>query len=193
MIVSEKLGLPVAGRWAIEGHPSGYWGLLKQWFDYFGLSGPGLIIGDRGAKGEAAKKALKREYPGITVKTVDLLDADIIWDITRPPFTQIHVTEDYCSTVDWVICQAMLEHVEDPVASMKNMAAVLNPRGRIFLHTVGPAFKYHRHPIDCYRYFRDALIVFGEITGLEILDIYWEPRHCFCAYEKPHGIGLDNS
>lgn len=165
----------VGGHWAISNRSGGYHGLLKQWCDHFGLEGTGLVIGEQGQFGENVKKAFKDKYD-VEVYSVGLSNADIVWDITKPLETE--------KKYGWIMCQATLEHVTDPVAAVKNMANILKKGGRIYIHTVGPDSSYHAHPIDCYRFFRDALIAMAELAHLEIDDIFWTRHHCFVVYKK---------
>lgn len=67
---------------------------------------------------------------------------------------------------------------------MRNMAAVLRENGHLYIHTHGPEMEHHGFPIDCYRFFREALIAFAELANLEILDILWSPKQCFAVYQK---------
>jgi len=169
-------GFWIGGCWKVENASGGYHGLLKKWWDHFGLKGKGLIIGEEGIYGENIKRRLKETYSSIEVFTVGLEDADIVWDITKPPKSD--------AVYDWIICQAVLEHVKDPASAIKNLADTLKEGGYIYIHTHGPEFGYHAYPIDCYRFFRDALIALAELNGLEIADILWEPQHCFVVYKK---------
>ena len=183
MPVTEKLKIEVGRDWWVGGQlkvgnsSGGYHLLLKKWWDIFGLKGRGLVIGEEGEYGRQVKKKLLELYPGIIPITVGLKDADILWDITKPLKTN--------RSYNWIICQAVLEHVVDPVSAVKNMAVLLEKNGYLFVHTHGPAFGPHRYPIDCYRFFRDALVSMATLANLEIHDLYWEPRHCFAAYRKP--------
>ena len=170
----------IGGHWIIPERVGGYHGLLKQWFDHFGLEGKGLVIGEPGSGGEAVKQGFKDEY-GVEAYSVDMAEdpfVDIVWDITKPLETE----EKY----GWIVCQAVLEHVTDPVASVKNMSALLQPGGRLYIHVPGPDFPYHAYPVDCYRFFRDALVAWAEIADLEIDDLLCTPefRHYFVVYRR---------
>lgn len=182
MVKTEVLGIEagggtgwIGGHWSMENESEGYHGLLKTWFDHFGLEGTGLVIGEPGEAGEAVKNAFKIEYE-VEVYSVALSDADIVWDITKP----LETDERY----DWIVCQAVLEHVSDPVASVRNMGSILKKGGRLYIHTHGPGFGYHTNPIDCYRFFRDALIAMAEVAKLDIDDIHWTNMHCFAVYRR---------
>ena len=165
----------VGGMWKMPGRNGNYHGLLKQWLNHFGLEDKGLIIGERGTGGEAVKKVIKEEY-GVEGYSVDLGKSDIVWDITTPLETE----EKY----GWILCQAVLEHVTDPVAAVKNMSTLLRKGGRLYIHVPGPNFPYHAYPIDCYRFFRDAFVAWAELANLEIEDLLYTPMHSFVAYRR---------
>jgi len=180
LLRTEKLKLPHyemhQKRLIVDNASHGYYMLLKEWWDYFDLNGKGLVVGEEGEHGENVKKILRGLYPFIEVFSASLKDADIIWDITQPLDSEVHY--------DWIICQAVLEHVKDPVSAVKNMANALNIGGYLYIHTHGPNMRYHPYPIDCYRFFRDALIAFAELAHLEIADILWTPTNCFAVYRR---------
>jgi len=117
----------IGGRWCVKNESGGYHGLLKKWWDHFGLKGKGLVIGEEGIYGENVKKKLKETYPGLKVFTAALNDADIIWDVTKPLKVEL--------AYDWVICQAVLEHVKDPVSAVENMAGILKENTYIYPHS----------------------------------------------------------
>jgi len=182
MVKTEVQGIKVrltpswqGGLWPIANKSGGYHGLFKKWFAHFGLEGTGLVIGEPGESGEAVKNAFKSEY-GVEVYSVDLSKADIVWDITKPLETE----KEY----DWIVCQAVLEHVSDPVAAVRNMGNILKKGGRLYIHTCGPGFQYHPNPTDCFRFFRDALIAMAEVADLEIDDLLWTTLHCFAVYRR---------
>lgn len=178
---SEKLGIQFkeskkGAKWEKwEGWYRPYHAILIKWCHHFGLNGAGLVIGEEGQGGQNTKELFEETF-SVKAYTVGLANADIVWDITTP----LQTNKKY----NWIMCQATLEHVTDPVAAIKNMAKLLNVGGRLYLHTVGPEFPLHRRPLDCYRYFRDALIAFAELANLEIDDICYTKSHCFAVYRR---------
>jgi SAM-dependent methyltransferase len=157
---------------------NGFHTLLWSWWDLMPLKGKGFVIGFKHPKTVGMKRMFLSKYPDITeVFAVDLEESDINWDITTPLVSDI-------KEVDWIICQAVMEHVVDPVAAIRNMAKVLNKEGMLYIHTHGPAFGFHRWPLDCYRFHRDALVGWAQVVGLEIIDLLWSPHHCYVAYRK---------
>ena len=154
--------------------------LFYEWWKVFKLEGKGLLVGYRGG---GRKKLLKQKYPSITeMSTLDLggKDTDIIHDFTQPLVS-------YSTWFDWVFNQATLEHVIDPVAILRNSVGVMKQGGLMFVHSVGPAFRYHPAPIDCYRFLIDVLVAWGEYLDLIIEDWLWTHAHCFAVYRKKHG------
>ena len=141
-----------------------YHTLLKIWWDHFGLRGKVLVIGEPGEAGKYVKQVLKKDFPLIEdIYSVDLDGADIVWDITKPLNSE--------RKFDWIIFQATLEHVTDPVAAMVNLGNQLMENGLLYVHSVGPEFPIHRHPLDCYRFLLDALDAFARLANLKWLTI----------------------
>lgn len=95
-------------------------------------------------------------YHGLDIapgNNVDIVAADpYAWDI--PP-------EFY----DFVISGQCLEHVEYPWLTIKEMARVLKPGGRLFI-IVPFMWPEHKFPIDTYRYLPDGLTALGKWAGL---------------------------
>lgn len=99
----------IGGCWSVQNISGGYHGLLKEWWDHFGLKGKGLVIGEEGIWGENVKKKLRETYPGLKVLTASLENSDVTWDITK-------ALNSASTPYDWIICQAVLEHVTDQLA-----------------------------------------------------------------------------
>ena len=163
----------------------GYKGNLKTWLDDFGRGEKGLVIGERT---EAVRSVFQKAFPKAEFQTADFSDLigdieqespDIHWDIC----SQKH-TKDLKMRMNFVICQAVLEHVIDPYGAVFNMLSVLKKGGRLFLHTHSPKFQEHRFPIDCYRFFRDVWIEYAKKFDVEIDDLLWLDRHSFVVYKQ---------
>lgn len=74
-------------------------------------------------------------------------DMDYSWNYEQPP--------PKMPAFDIVISQAMLEHLVDPYRHVCDCYSLLKPGGTMILHTVMPGFKYHRFPVDCFRFYPD--------------------------------------
>lgn len=103
-------------------------------------------------------------------------DMDFEWDFESSP--------PNIGSFDYIISQAMLEHLIDPFKHVKDLASLLEPGGHLILHTHIPGFHYHRHPVDCMRFFPDWFEELGKRLGLQVLDRYvGELRICY-TYQK---------
>ncbi len=178
MFETEKLKIQWDGRRRISAPNKSvlYWGPFDDWWNMFGLAGYGMLVGDEGNYGTALKLFFRERWPDIkSISTVGLAGSDIDWDIIEP----IELPYKY----DWIICQAVLEHVRDPVSAVKNMALQLNIGGKMYLHSHGPKFAHHRHPLDCYRFMRDGVIALADLSNCKILDMVWNEKHWLMVAE----------
>ena len=166
------------GRWMVNNQSSGYHGILKQWWDDTAAANQKWLLV---SENNEVKKEFQEAYPEITFQTVDYYDnmgekVDLPLNICD--FWNIN------EVYDTVVCQATLEHVYDPVASMKNMSAALVPGGTVLIHTHVPGMKYHPHPRDYLRYYPDWFVDIAPRVGLELLDLVENGVHIFARYRK---------
>lgn len=180
---SEKLGLKWNGKEKVlVPNRSGLiWQPFVEWWEIFDLKGDGLLIGETYSD---HGQEMKSFFSGITkgegkIVLSSLSDSDVNWDITQP-------YEGYYSPFefDWILCQAVLEHVIDPVQATKNLVAVLKVNGFLYLHSHGPEFQEHRHPIDCWRFLRDGVIALADQSGARIVDMLYTSSHWFLLLQK---------
>ena len=184
MVKTEILGIEVDETKRETWVPVGpkYYLLLKKWWDIFGLAGNGLMVGAKDSIWKSSHERLKELYPGIdNIFSTDMEDCDLVWDLTEP-FYWKH--SGFLGKFDWIVCQATLEHVADPMLVMENMVEPLRDEGLLYLHTCGPMVEEHRYPVDCYRFMRDSLIAFSTKLNLEIEDLLWTERYCYALYRK---------
>ncbi|MEQ1500198.1 MAG: class I SAM-dependent methyltransferase [Parcubacteria group bacterium] len=110
------------------------------------------------------------EYKGIfdkcDYKTMDYdrsTSPDIVGDIHNIPLQN--------DTVDAIICNCVLEHVENPILAVKEMYRVLKPGGKVFVH-VPSIYPYHArkgHYPDYWRFFDDTIeVLFKEFKVVEM-------------------------
>lgn len=156
-----------------------YHGLLVRWWNKFRLDGRGLVIGESGNRWIKVKAKFLAEHSEIDeIYSVDFQNSDINWDITVPYNNSISFS------FDWIVCQAVLEHVTDPPAAIRNLSNTLRAGGLLYVHSHGPEFVKHRKPIDCYRFLLDALISFCDMASLELVDYIWTPLNWFALYKR---------
>lgn len=79
---------------------------------------------------------------------------DVVLDITAPP--QVVTTILKNNTFDTVFCVSVLEHIPDVFAACKNISALLNPGGALFI-SVPFVFRYHGYPGDLWRFTPEAV------------------------------------
>lgn len=71
-------------------------------------------------------------------------DTDLVWDIT----TELPIES---GSVDFVVCSAVLEHVNEPAKVIREMHRILKPGGRVWVDI--PFMQpYHESPDDFYRF-----------------------------------------
>jgi cephalosporin hydroxylase len=73
------------------------------------------------------------------------------------------------ASYDVVVTGQAFEHIQFFWLTWREMARVLKPGGLIFLlaPSRGPE---HRHPVDCWRFYRDGMRALGDLEGLEVLE-----------------------
>lgn len=154
----------------------GYAAPFPLWWKKHGLKGVGYLIGEQHPQGWWINDKLTREYPEVIgTFSVDTKQADTVLDISTTALPKI---------VDFIFCMAVLEHLYDPLSAVRNLSDALKPGGLLCISVPGQGFKQHRRPVDCYRFLEDAVIAFGIIGKVHLLD-YTPNRHEWCAiYRK---------
>lgn len=106
-------------------------------------------------------------------------DMDHCWDYADPPPAM--------DPFDLIISQAMLEHLVDPYRHVADLAGLLEPEGHLILHTHPPGFPYHRHPVDCLRFYPDWFEETASRLGLSIAQRYiGNLRICYMLRKPRH-------
>ena len=60
---------------------------------------------------------------------------------------------------------------------MRDLAGLLSDRGELIAYTVAPGFPYHRHPVDCQRFFPDWFEHVARRLGLEVREAWLGEDH----------------
>lgn len=133
--------------------------------------------------GEAA--SAKQVYSGISGVPVDNIlttglgaDADYRWDFEHPPPRNI-------AKFDCIVSYAILEHLLDPYRHLKDLAGLLVPGGSLIAYTVSPGFPYHRHPVDCLRFFPDWFEEAAKRLNLRVEESYIGEDHIVYRFRNP--------
>lgn len=104
-------------------------------------------------------------------------DADHVWDFEQSPPAM--------GQFQCVVSYAILEHLIDPYRHVRDLCELLETGGHLVIFTVSPGFPYHRHPIDCMRFFPDWFETVAERIGVEIADRYYGSERIMYRFRKP--------
>ena len=132
--------------------------------------GGGLRIdGKRGNRVEKKNLWMLPLIKKINYKIMDPVSdyhPDIVGDIHNMPFRD--------NELDGIICNAVLEHIENPFKAVSEMYRVLKPRGACFVY-VPFLYYYHAQPgyyRDYWRYTKDALeMLFKDFSVMEMQSV----------------------
>ena len=151
-----------------------------------GLPGDASIL-DAGA-GEGVYKKL---FSHCKYKAIDLAVGESCWNYSNldyvGPLHEMPIEDD---VFDAVLCTQVLEHLEWPRESVKEMYRVLKPGGKLFM-TVPMAQNEHQTPYDFFRYTSyglGSICTHAGFQGVKItpfggLWVRW-------AYELPRGLSV---
>jgi SAM-dependent methyltransferase len=109
-----------------------------------------------------AKKRPRSRLVGCDISAGD--EVDVVLDITAP-------LQDVKSTLpnetfDSVFCISVLEHIPEVASACRNISALLNPGGALFV-SVPFVFRYHGYPGDLWRFTPEAVMyLFPDIDFL---------------------------
>ena len=95
------------------------------------------------------------------------------------PISDIPVPDN---SFDAIICTQVLEHVSDPIGVLKELHRVLKPGFHCYL-SLPLVFEEHEMPHDYFRYTRSGLVHMAEVSGFEVVEIFWlEGFHATISY-----------
>lgn len=147
----------------------------------------GSLILDAGA-GESVYKKL---FSHCEYKAIDLAVGESRWNYSNldyvGPLHDMPIEDD---VFDAVLCTQVLEHLEWPRESVKEMHRVLKPGGKLFM-TVPMAHSEHQIPYDFFRYTSYGLESICKHAGFH--DIKINPFGGLWvrwAYELPRGLSI---
>jgi len=86
-------------------------------------------------------------------------------------------------TFDFVLCTQVLEHVPDPLATLKELCRVLKPSGRLFI-TVPQGYGIHGEPYNFFYFASYGLDLLLKQAGFEVLDIRERGGYFFYLYDR---------
>jgi SAM-dependent methyltransferase len=81
-------------------------------------------------------------------------------------------------SVDVVVSGQAFEHIEFPWLTIVEIARILRPGGLAAI-TAPSAGPVHRFPLDCWRYYPDALPALARFARLEIIESHWDRSYAW--------------
>jgi len=88
-------------------------------------------------------------------------NVDVVGDAHDMPFAD--------GSFDCVTCVEMLEHDDDPFATLSEIYRVLRKGGVVILAASGISFPYHEYPCDYFRYTPDGLgVLLRKFNGVAV-------------------------
>ncbi|MGD0887500.1 MAG: class I SAM-dependent methyltransferase [Thermodesulfovibrionales bacterium] len=148
---------------------------------------PGTSILDAGA-GECA---YKKYFSHCIYKSVDLAVGDCNWHYEHLDYVSpLHELPIADGSFDAVLCTQVLEHLNKPLESVKEIYRILKPGGKLYL-TAPMAHCEHQTPHDFFRYTSFGLKYLCEEAGFKTVDIApFGGLLVRWAYELPRGLEL---
>jgi hypothetical protein len=67
---------------------------------------------------------------------------------------------------------------------MEDLSGLLQPDGHLVVFTVTPGFPYHRHPIDCMRFFPDWFETVADRLKLSIHDRFFGDERVMYRFRR---------
>lgn len=171
-----------SGHFLVPNLSGFYHGILKGWWEHYGLGQRSLLASET----KAVAEIFAQRYPDTQFVTTDYFidlqphpTCDVVWDLCSDS------VPDAVTGMQSIVCQATLEHIKDPVQVMRNLSAALEPGGMLYIQTHTPAYHYHGWPRDYLRYFPDWFLdICTTVTDLALVELLCVDGHAFAAYRK---------
>lgn len=149
--------------------------VVKMLGDIASDAAPVLLPGE-GQKAKHVYAKLLAVEPGDIVTAGLHDDADHNWNFERSP--------PGMGPFGCIVSHAIIEHLIDPYGHVSDLCGLLDSGGYLILYTVMPGFQYHRHPVDCLRFFPDWFEEVANRQGLEVSDKYIGDEHIVYRFRK---------
>ena len=154
---------------------------LKRWSGFYeflrAFFSPGLSMVPHLTPGKAVTKAFGRENilgkhlvnigSGTKFIHKDMVNVDIY------PYENVHIVADgahlpfHNESIDFIVCESVLEHVREPFKVIEEIKRVLRPGGYAYI-SVPFLYPFHASPNDFTRFSRNALR--NEFAPYKIVD-----------------------
>ena len=170
------------GQFPAPNESTGYHGILKRWWETYGLGEICIIVGE----GMESRDFFIKLFPNVKFITVDVsakVKPDFIWDICKEIPIDL---KKFRNKIGSVLCQAVIEHIVDPVNAIRNFSILLKSDGFIYLHGSGVKFPEHRYPCDCLRFLEDWFRMLPDyLPSIKLIDLKNDTNeNIFAVYQK---------
>jgi len=139
----------------------------------------------------AGECVYKKFFPQCNYKAIDLAVGESRWDYTNLDYVgPLHDMPIEDKIFDAVLCTQVLEHLEWPGESVKEMYRVLKPGGKLYM-TVPMTHPEHQAPYDFFRYTSYGLESICRHAGFQDIKITpFGGLWVRWAYELPRGLSI---
>ena len=139
----------------------------------------------------AGECVYKRLFSHCNYKAIDLAVGENRWDYTNLHYVgALHKMPIKDGIFDAVLCTQVLEHLEWPRESVKDMYRVLKPGGKLYM-TVPMTHPQHQPPYDFFRYTSYGLESICRHAGFQDIKITpFGGLWVRWAYELPRGLSI---
>lgn len=137
----------------------------------------------------AGEGVYRRHFEHCEYRSIDLAVGESRWDYGHLDYVgPLHDMPIESGKFDAVLCTQVLEHLEFPRESVREMCRVLKPGGRLYL-TVPMSQNEHQMPYDFFRYTSYGLRSICQQAGFEAVDVRpFGGMWTRWAYELPRGL-----
>lgn len=139
----------------------------------------------------AGESVYKKLFSHCNYKAIDLAVGESRWNYTNLDYVgSLHEMPIEDDLFDAVLCTQVLEHLEWPRESVKEMHRVLKPGGKLYM-TVPMAHPEHQTPYDFFRYTSYGLKSICTHAGFHDIKITpFGGLWVRWAYELPRGLSI---
>lgn len=148
-----------------------------------------LISGSSVLDAGAGESVYKKFFSHCNYKAIDLAVGESRWNYSNLDYVgSLHEMPIEDELFDAVLCTQVLEHLEWPRESVKEMHRVLKPGGKLYI-TVPMSQNEHQVPYDFFRYTSYGLESICKHAGfIEVKIIPFGGLWVRWAYELPRGL-----
>ena len=139
----------------------------------------------------AGESVYKKIFSHCNYKAIDLAVGESRWNYANLDYVgSLHEMPIEAELFDAVLCTQVLEHLEWPRESVKEMHRILKPGGSLYM-TVPMAHPEHQAPYDFFRYTSHGLESICKHAGFQEIKITpFGGLWVRWAYELPRGLSI---